>query len=182
MGTTFTAGESHPRALPRPMRLLTALNARLSRWAMYVACLCLAGLLSVVVYGVVLRYVFNDAPPYVEQVALLLVICVAMFGASAGVRDAGHIGMDSLVRRLSPRLQFGCKVAVELLAVAFAASLFAGGAEMALSTRNSTIPTLGISEAWRYLPVMSAGVLITLFAIEHLIAQFTGSKVVSSWH
>ena len=43
-------------------------------------------------------------------------------------------------------------------------------------------PTLGISEAWRYLPVMSAGVLITLFAIEHLIAQFTGSKVVSSWH
>src|SRR5881409_1633622 len=105
MDTTFTAGESHPRALPRPMRLLTALNARLSRWAMYVACLCLAGLLSVVVYGVVLRYVFNDAPAYVEQVALLLVICVAMFGASAGVRDAGHIGMDSLVMVLPEKAQ-----------------------------------------------------------------------------
>src|SRR5207249_8331756 len=76
---------------------LTALNSVLSRWAMYLACLCLTGLLAVVVYGVVLRYVFNNAPPYVEQVALLLVICVAMFGASAGVRDAGHIGMDSLV-------------------------------------------------------------------------------------
>src|SRR5436190_11305396 len=101
---------------------LTALNSVLSRLAMWFACLCLAGLLSVVVYGVILRYIFNNAPPYVEQVALLLVISVAMFGASAGVRDAGHIGMDSLVRRLSPRLQFGCKVAVELLAVAFAAS------------------------------------------------------------
>ena len=64
---------------------------------MYIACVCLVGLLSVVVYGVVLRYVFNDAPPYVEQVALLLVISVAMFGAAAGVRDAGHIGLDSLV-------------------------------------------------------------------------------------
>ena len=51
---------------------VTALNARLSRWAMYLACLCLAALLAVVVYGVVLRYGFNDAPPYVEQVALLL--------------------------------------------------------------------------------------------------------------
>src|SRR4051794_38481926 len=76
---------------------LTTVNALLSRWTMYLACLCLAGLLSVVVYGVVLRYVFNDAPAYVEQVALLLVISVAMFGASAGVRDAGHIGLDSLV-------------------------------------------------------------------------------------
>jgi len=45
------------------MKWLTALNARLSRWTMYVACICLAGLLSVVVYGVVLRYVFNNAPP-----------------------------------------------------------------------------------------------------------------------
>ena len=79
------------------MGWLTAVNARLSRWAMYVACACLAGLLSVVVYGVVLRYVFNAAPPYVEQVALLLIISVAMFGAAAGVRDAGHIGLDSLV-------------------------------------------------------------------------------------
>ena len=76
---------------------LTALNSVLSRWTMYLACLCLAGLLIVVVYGVVLRYVFNAAPPYVEQVALLLIIAVAMFGASAGVRDAGHIGLDSLV-------------------------------------------------------------------------------------
>jgi len=70
---------------------------------MYVACTSLAGLLAVVVYGVVLRYVFNDAPPYVEQVALLLIVSVAMFGASAGVRDAGHIGMDSLVRALPSR-------------------------------------------------------------------------------
>ena len=147
------------------MKLLTALNARLSRWTMYVACICLAGLLAVVVYGVVLRYVFNDAPPYVEQVALLLVISVAMFGASAGVRDAGHIGMDSLVMILPERAQFWCEVAV-----------------LATSTRSDTIPTLGISEAIRYVPVMIAGVLITLFSIEHLIALFRGQEVVPSWH
>src|ERR1700761_9441192 len=97
------------------MTLLTHLNARLSRWTMYLACICLVGLLSVVVYGVVLRYVFNDAPPYVEQVALLLVISVAMFGASAGVRDAGHIGLDSLVRVLPARVRVVCKVVVNLL-------------------------------------------------------------------
>jgi TRAP-type C4-dicarboxylate transport system permease small subunit len=164
------------------MNPLTRLNRVLLRWTMRLACTCLAGLLSVVIYGVVLRYVFNDAPPYVEQVALLLVISVAMFGASVGVRDAGHIGLDSLVKVLPPQWQFRCKLAVHVLVVCFALALLVGGTLMAVSTRASTIPTLGLSEAYRYLPVLISGVLIVLFSIEHALAQFSGEKVVPSWH
>jgi TRAP-type C4-dicarboxylate transport system permease small subunit len=164
------------------MNLFTQLNARLSRWVMYLACVCLVTLLGVVVYGVVMRYVFNDSPAYVEQVALLLVISVAMFGASAGVRDAGHIGLDSLVKVLPDKAQFWCRFIVYVLSVAFAVALFAGAGEMAVSTHHDTIPTLGISESYRYLPVIVAGLLITLFSLEHMIAQFTGKEVVPSWH
>ena len=53
---------------------------------------------------------------------------------------------------------------------------------MAISTYASTIPTLGLSESFRYLPVLISGVLIILFCIEHLLAQFSGEKVVPSWH
>ncbi len=164
------------------MDLFSRTNARLSRWTMYLACLCLVGLLGVVIYGVVLRYVFNDAPPYVEQVALLLVISVAMFGASAGVRDAGHIGLDSLVKVLPPRVQFWCKFAVHLLVIVFAIALLIGGALMAASTHASTIPTLGLSEAVRYVPVLMSGLLIASFSIEHVAADFRGTKVTPSWH
>jgi TRAP-type C4-dicarboxylate transport system permease small subunit len=164
------------------MKWLTAINSRLSRWAMYIACACLVGLLSVVVYGVVLRYVFNDAPPYVEQVALLLVISVAMFGAAAGVRDAGHIGLDSLVAMLSERVQFWCSIVVYVLSIVFGLALLAGSTEMAISTYASTIPTLGLSEAFRYLPVLLGGILIAVFSIEHLIARFARTEVVRSWH
>ena len=41
------------------------------------------------------------------------------------------------------------------------------------STWHDTIPTLGISEAFRYLPPVLAALLIGLFSIEHLVAQFT---------
>ncbi|MBS0342383.1 MAG: TRAP transporter small permease [Proteobacteria bacterium] len=164
------------------MNLFTKLMALLSRWAMYIACICLVGLLGVVVYGVVMRYVFNDSPAYVEQVALLLVISVSMFGASAGVRDAGHIGLDSLVNMLPEKGQFWCRFGVYLLSIAFAVTLFFGASEMAVHTSNDTIPTLGISESFRYLPVILAGVLITLFSLEHMIAQFTGQEVIPSWH
>lgn len=164
------------------MEYLSGLNARLSRWTMYLACACLAGLLSVVIYGVVLRYVFNDAPPFVEQLALLMVISVAMFGASAGVRDAGHIGLDSLVKILPERAQFWCKVIVHFFIISFALALLLGGWLMAVSTHASTIPTLGLSEAVRYIPVLMSGLLITLFSVEHLIAHFSGKKVNPSWH
>ena len=100
----------------------------------------------------------------------------------AGACYAGHIGLDSLVAVLPEKVQFWCKGIVYILAVVFAIALFAGGAEMAVSTRDNTIPTLGLSEAVRYVPILIAGILITLFSIERLIAQFTGKKVVPSWH
>jgi TRAP-type C4-dicarboxylate transport system permease small subunit len=63
---------------------------------MYIAVACLLGIVGVVVGSVIWRYALNDAPSWSEQVALMLVINVAMFGAAAGVRDEGHIGMESL--------------------------------------------------------------------------------------
>ena len=164
------------------MSWFTHLNARLSRWAMYIACACLVGLLVVVVYGVVMRYVFNNAPPYVEQLALLLVISVAMFGAAAGVRDAGHIGLDSLVALLSKTLQHWCSLVVCVFGLLFGLALLAGSIEMSISTYASTIPTLGWSEAFRYLPVLLGGILIAMFSVEHLLARIQGTEVTRSWH
>jgi TRAP-type C4-dicarboxylate transport system permease small subunit len=155
------------------MELFNSFNAHLSNWVLRLASVCLAALGLVVIYGVVMRYAFNDAPAYIEQVALLLVISVAMFGAAAGVHDAGHIGLDSVVKLLPPKAQFACLVLVELLTISFALILLWGCEHMATSTRHDTIPTLGISEAFRYLPPVIAGVLIVLFSVKHLLALFT---------
>jgi len=164
------------------MDALTAVNSRLSRWAMYIAVAALLGIVMIVDWGVVKRYVYNDAQPYVEQVALILVITVAMFGASAGVRDEGHIGMESLVGLLPERYQFWVGVTVGLLTIVFGGLLFGGCVMMAISVHDNVIPTLGISEAFRYGPGIAAGVLIILFSIEHLVAMFRKTVVVKSWH
>jgi len=164
------------------MNWLTAVNSRLSRWAMYIAVAGLLGLVALVFWGVVKRYVFNDAQPYIEQLALILVIIVAMFGASAGVRDEGHIGMESLTGLLPEKPRFVVGVIVGLLTITFGALLFGGCMMMAFSVSGNMIPTLGISEAVRYVPPVIAGVLIILFSIEHLIALFNNTEVVPSWY
>jgi TRAP-type transport system small permease protein len=164
------------------MNWLTNLDARLSRWAMYLAVACLLGIVAVVVSSVFWRYILNDAPAWSEQVALILVINVAMFGAAAGVRDEGHIGMESLVGLLPKSYQFWLGNLVGLFSILFGVSLVWGCTLMAISVWPNGIPTLGISEAWRYIPCVVAGVLIILFSIEHLIAMFTDKEVVPSWH
>jgi len=155
------------------MKLLSSLCALLSRTALVVAGTALAGLGLVVIYGVVMRYVFNHAPAFVEQVALLLVICVAMFGASVGVRETGHIGLDSLVKRLPPGGQRAVELLGDLLVLGFAVVLVWGSLDMIDITRANSIPTLGISEACRYTPPLVAGVLVGLFSIERLLSVFT---------
>lgn len=164
------------------MDSLILLSARLSSGVLRLASICLAALGLVVIYGVIMRYGFNDSPAYVEQVALLLVISVAMFGAAAGVHDAGHIGLDSAVKMLPAKAQFWCVVIVDLLTVLFAAVLVWGSVQMGLSTRHDSIPTLGISEAFRYLPPVIAGILIILFAFEHLLTLFLQKPSVPSWN
>ena len=150
---------------------LAHINARLSALVLVIARLCLAGLGIVVLYGVVMRYAFNNEPPYVEQLALLLVISVSMFGAAAVAHDAGHIGLDSLVDRMPPAVRNAIARIVALSTLLFACVILYGAYEMALSTHDNRIPTLGISEAWRYLPLMIAGALIALFSIDRMLRR-----------
>ncbi|OQW87305.1 MAG: C4-dicarboxylate ABC transporter permease [Rhodoferax ferrireducens] len=164
------------------MQWLTWLNSRLSRWALYLAVACLMGIVGVVFGSVIWRYVLNDAPAWSEQVALILVINVAMFGAAAGVRDEGHIGMESLTSLLPPRMQFWVGNVVGVVTIVFGGFLCWGCWTMAMSVWPNLIPTLDISEAWRYLPCVVAGAMIILFSIEHLIAMSTHKKVTPSWH
>ena len=149
---------------------------------MYVAVACLTGIVAVVFGSVVWRYLLNDAPAWSEQVALVLVINVAMFGAAAGVRDEGHIGMESLIGLLPKTIQFWVGNLVGLISIVFGGFLCWGCLAMARSVWSNQIPTLGISEAFRYLPCVVAGVLIVLFSIEHLIAMSTNQEVTPSWH
>ena len=153
------------------MTWLARLNARLSAVVLVLARLCLAGLGLVVLYGVVMRYAFNDEPPYVEQLALLLVISVSMFGAACVAHDAGHIGLDSVVNRLPPALRHTIARLVALSTLVFSVVILYGAWEMARSTHDNRIPTLGISEAWRYLPLIIAGALIALFSIDCLLRR-----------
>ena len=71
--------------------------AALARLCLRVGVGGLVLLIVAVLYQVIGRYVFNDTPTWAESGAVLLVLYVTMLGMAVGVRDAGHIGLESLL-------------------------------------------------------------------------------------
>jgi TRAP-type C4-dicarboxylate transport system permease small subunit len=141
-----------------PAPLYTRFCAALARFCLRlgVAGMCL--LLVAVLYQVVGRYIFNDTPTWAESGAVLLVLYVTM-----------------LVRLVMERV-------IHVLVLVFGLVMAWNCGLLAASVWDYKIPTLGISEAFKYIPPAMAGALVALFSLEHLVALARGIEVEPSWH
>lgn len=168
---------------PRPMRgALTRFNATVARCGMYFA---VAGLLLIVLtvaWQVFGRYVLNNPPTWAESLALLLILYVTLIAAAVGVRDAGHIGMESLLVLAPERVRIQVERLIHVLIALFGAAMVWNGWLLGMSVANYKISGLGVSEGLRYLPLVVSGALIILFSIEHLIASVHNLDVEPAWH
>lgn len=150
-------------------------------------CLVLAviGLLAVIVsvqWQVFGRYVLNDTPTWAEALAMLLVLFVTAFGLAVGVRDAGHIGLESLVGLLPSAWRRRAELLIHALVGLFGALMVRGGWIWASAKWGEKKPMLPVPDGIDYVPVMIAGVLIVLFSVEHLIAVWRGTTVEPAWN
>jgi TRAP-type C4-dicarboxylate transport system permease small subunit len=139
-------------------------------------------LISAVIYQVVGRYVFNDSPTWAESGAVLLVLYVTMLGMAVGVRDAGHIGLESLLVLAPEALRLKMELLIHGLVLLFGVVMAYNCGLLAQSVWDYKIPTLGISEAFKYIPPAMAGALVALFSIEHIIALLRNEEVEPAWH
>ena len=163
-------------------RAFVAFNATVSRWCMYVAVAGLIGIVATVALQVFGRYVLNDTPTWAESTALVLILYVTMLGAAVGVRDAGHIGMDSLLVLAPEAWRHRAEFAIHVLVALFGAAMAWDGWVLGASIAPYKLPNIDLSEAWRYVPLCISGALIVLFSFEHLVALLRGTEVKPSWH
>ena len=163
-------------------RVLTVFNATIARWCMYAAVAGLVGIVATVAWQVFGRYVLNDTPTWAESTALVLILYVTMFGAAVGVRDSGHIGLESLLVLAPDRLRLKLEVVIHLLVGGFGLIMAWNGGVLAESVMAYKIPTLGLPEGINHVPSVIAGVLIALFSLEHIVALLRGEDVEPSWY
>jgi len=162
--------------------MFTRICALIAKVCLQLGVLGLVLIIACVSYQVFGRYVMNNTPTWAESLALLLVLYVTMLGCAVGVRDAGHIGMELLSLVLPKSWHRPSEIVVHLLTLLFGVLLAWNCVLMFASVRGYMIPTLGISESFRYVPLVAAGLLIVLFSVEHIVALRRGIEVEKAWH
>lgn len=170
------------QARAKPPSLLTRLNMRLATYGMYLAVGGLIAIIAIVSFQVFGRYVLNNSPTWAENLALVLILYVTLIGAAIGVRDAGHIGMESLLILVPEKLRNKLEMVIHVLVAIFGAMMIYNGWVLGASVSPYKLANINLSEAWRYVPLAISGVLIVLFSIEHLIALAAGTEVEPTWN
>jgi len=178
LSSTESSGSTLTRVLNGYARLCAAI-ARLYMVLSVIGVICLVAAVSFQIFG---RHILNNTPTWAESLSLLLVLYVTMLGAAVAVRDAGHIGFESLADLLPAAGQRRLQIVVHLLVLLFGALMAWYCGQLAESVHHYKIPNLGLSEGWKYAPATLSGGLIVLFSIEHIIALLRNQKVVPAWH
>ena len=148
---------------------------------MWLGIVGLVAVICAVSWQVFGRYVLNNTPTWAESLALLLVIYVTMLGVAVGVRDAGHIGLESMLVLAPDWLRLKMEYLIHFLVLLFGIAMAYNCGYLAISVWSYRLPTLWISEGWKYVPATVAGVLIVMFCIEHIIALAQGREVEPAW-
>jgi TRAP-type C4-dicarboxylate transport system permease small subunit len=160
-----------------PLRLGLPILSRLNTVALYLAGAGLVVMTAIVAWQVFCRYVLNDSPSWTEPGAVILMSWFIFLGAAVGVRENNHMGFDVLLYALPPAGKKWLRMISDVFIFAFGLGMVWYGSNLVKLTWGTTLPALGISGAWDYIPLMGGGVLIALFSLERIGMRALGAPI-----
>ena len=146
----------------------------MAQWIKKILDCCLEILVMVVVgvlvidvlWQVFTRYVLKDPSKWTEELAIFLLVWVALLGAAVATGRGAHLGIDYFVQKLPRRSQLGAEIFAFLCIVLFAIFvMIAGGAELVRMTLHlqQKSPALGVEMGYVYLAVPISGFFMLLY-------------------
>jgi TRAP-type C4-dicarboxylate transport system permease small subunit len=151
--------------------------SRLNTAALYIAGIGLVIMTIVVSWQVFCRYVLNDSPSWTEPGAVMLMSWFIFLGAAVGVRENNHMGFDVLLYVLPPAAKKWLRMISDIVILAFGIGMVWYGSKLVGLTWNTTLPALGISGGWDYVPVIGGGILVILFSLERVVLRLSGAPI-----
>jgi TRAP-type C4-dicarboxylate transport system permease small subunit len=136
--------------------------------------LALAVMVVLVFGNVVLRYGFNTGITTSEELSRWLFVWLTFLGAIVAMREHGHLGVDTLVKRLPPLGKKVCLVASQILML-YATWLFLRGSwEQTLINLGVSAPATGLSTGIFYGVGLVFSVSVILILLHDLYRVLTG--------
>lgn len=136
----------------------------------------LVSIISVaIVVSVIFRYGLNNALPWPENLAVMLLVWITFIGGSAAYFEREHVNITYLYDKMPSPLATGTLVLSESVILMFALGLVYFGYGLAISRSQYTSEVLGISLFWGEIPMVIAGVFIATEAIGRIVDALASS-------
>ena len=182
MAEPLSIGEASPPATSYRLAPVTRVLSALSNGALYAAGIGLVAMSCIVFWQVFLRYVLNWGNAWTELSSIMIMSWFIFLGAAVGVRENYHLGFDVLLYVLPDGSKKALRTISDLVVLAFAVGMIVYGVQLMNLQWNERMPGLGISGAFRYLPLAAGGVLIALFSLERIALRWSGVDVDQDVH
>ena len=158
------------------LKLLVQIKESLVKLLEWILILLVAGLVLDVLWQVFSRFVLNDPSSWTDELATLLIIWVAMIGASVAFIRNNHLGVDYFVGKLKPRPRLISEILVQGLICLFAVVvLLLGGAKLVTLTllTEQVSPALLVKMGHVYMALPLSGLVITLTSMETALEKIS---------
>ncbi|MEP3046109.1 MAG: TRAP transporter small permease [Roseibium sp.] len=151
--------------------LLLGLIAKAALW------LAGSGLVLMTIFisaQVFMRYLLNDSIVWSEPASVILMGWFIFLGAAVGIREGYHLSFDVLIHFIPDNWKLVLFSISDLVVTAFGLGMLWYGGQLALSAWDVKLPSLGVSGAVDFLPLVAGGCLVFIFSLERLARRAAG--------
>jgi TRAP-type C4-dicarboxylate transport system permease small subunit len=159
------------------MRFLIALKKVLDRSLEVLVIVVMAVLVLDVLWQVFTRLVLKNPSTWTEELAIFLLVWVALLGAAVALGRGSHLGIDYFVGRLPLRIRLATEVFVFFAVAVFSLLvMIVGGIDLVASNLElgQVSPVLHVKMGYVYLAVPISGFFLTLYAVIGLVERIQG--------
>jgi TRAP-type transport system small permease protein len=140
----------------------------------FLVVLCLFSMVVMVFGNVVMRYGFNSGLSISDEMSRYAFIWLTYLGAMIAMRENGHLGVDTLIKKLPLKGKQICVFLSESLML-FCNGLFLWGTyQMHHLQVTNVSPVTGLSMIWVYGIGYVVSVVMAIFNLHKLYRLFTG--------
>lgn len=151
--------------------LILKLVARGALWAAGGGLVLMTILIAAQVFW---RYILNDSIIWTEPASVMIMGWFIFLGAAVGIREGYHLSFDVLLFLVPDWAKLVLYSISDSVVAAFGLGMIWYGWQLAAKTAGNQIPSLGISGAFNFAPLVFGGILIFIFSIERMARRAAG--------
>lgn len=156
------------------LETIAGFTGAIAKAALWIAGTGLVLMTAFIAAQVFWRYVLNDSIQWTEPASVMIMGWFIFLGAAVGIREGYHLSFDVLLYVIPDRAKLWLYSLSDLVVVCFGIGMIWFGSSLALKTAGNMLPSLGISGAFDFIPLVAGGALIVLFSIERIARRAAG--------